>query len=52
VLLVVIVVVFVIIYRRAGTLDALKLPMLILGTQIVVGVVMLLLTAIVQNAGG
>jgi hypothetical protein len=52
VLLVVIVVVFIVIYRRAGTLDALKLPLLVLATQIVIGGVILLLTAIIDNAGG
>lgn len=52
VLLLAIIVVFVMIYRRARTLDALKLPLLILGAQIVVGVVMLLLQAIINNAGG
>lgn len=52
ILLLAIVTVFVVIYRRARTLDALKLPALILGLQVVVGVVMLLLEAVISNAGG
>jgi hypothetical protein len=39
VLLLVIIVVYVLVYRRARTLDALKLPLLILAIQIVLGVV-------------
>ncbi|CAN5158043.1 hypothetical protein BH11ACT3_BH11ACT3_00240 [soil metagenome] len=39
VLLLVIIVVYVLIYRRARTLDALKLPLLILAIQIVLGVI-------------
>ena len=49
-LLVVIVVLFVLTYRRARTLDALKLPLLVLGVQVVVGVAILLLTAISNAA--
>ena len=50
VLLVVIVVLFVLTYRRARTLDALKLPLLVLGVQVVVGVAILLLTGISDAA--
>ena len=50
VLLVVIVVLFVLVYRRARTLDALKLPLLVLGVQVVVGVAILLLTGISDAA--
>ena len=49
-LVVVIVVLFVLVYRKARTLDALKLPLLILGVQIVVGVAVLLFTAISNAA--
>ena len=49
-LLVIIVVLFVLVYRRARTLDALKLPLLVLGVQVVVGVAVLLLTAISNAA--
>jgi hypothetical protein len=51
VLLVVIIVLYVLIYRRERTLDALKLPLLILALQIVLGVLILLFNAIVNNAG-
>ena len=50
VLLVVIVVLFVLTYRRARTLDALRLPLLVLGVQVVVGVAILLLTGISDAA--
>jgi len=50
VLLGVIVVLFVLTYRRARTLDALKLPLLVLGVQVVVGVAILLLTGISDAA--
>ncbi len=50
VIILVIVVLFVLVYRSARTLDALKLPMLILGIQIVVGVSVLLLDAVGNNA--
>jgi len=50
ILLVAIVAVFVLIYRRERTLDALALPLLILGVQIVVGVTLLITTGIVDNA--
>ena len=50
VLLVVIVVLFVLTYRRARTLAALKLPLLVLGVQVVVGVAILLLTGISDAA--
>ena len=50
VLLVVIVVLFVLAYRRARSLDALKLPLLVLGVQVVAGVAILLLTAISDAA--
>ena len=49
-ILVVIVVLLVLAYRKARTLDALKLPLLILAVQIVAGVAILLLTAISNNA--
>lgn len=49
VLLVVIVVVLAILYRRAKTLDAIALPLLILAVQIVVGVVVLLLTGLTNR---
>jgi hypothetical protein len=52
VLLVVIVVVFVLIYRRERTLDVLKLPLLILAIQIVLGVLILLFNAIINGAAG
>ena len=48
-LLVVIVVVLAILYRRAKTLDAIALPLLILAVQIVVGVVVLLLTGLTNR---
>ncbi|MGV8885768.1 MAG: hypothetical protein ACOH1T_09320 [Microbacteriaceae bacterium] len=50
ILLVAIVAVYVLIYRRERTLDALALPMLILGVQIVVGVVILVCNGITGNA--
>jgi len=50
-LLVAIVIVYTIVYRRERTLDALKLALLILGLQIVLGVLILLFNAIVNNAG-
>ena len=52
VLLVVIVVIFVLIYRREGTLDVLKLPLIILALQIVLGVLVLLFNAIIDGAAG
>jgi hypothetical protein len=52
VLLVAIVVIFVMIYRRERTLDVLKLPLLILAIQIVLGVLMLLFNAIINGAAG
>ena len=45
-----IVVVYVLVYRRARTLDALKLPFLILVVQIVAGVAILGFTALSNNA--
>ena len=50
-LMIAIVVVYVIVYRRHRTLDALKLPLLILALQIVLGVLILLFNALVNNAG-
>ena len=50
-LLVVIVIVYTVVYRRERTLDALKLPLLILALQIVLGVLILLFNAIVNNGG-
>ncbi len=52
VLLIVIVVIFVLIYRRERTLDVLKLPLLILATQIVIGVLILLFNAVINGAAG
>jgi hypothetical protein len=49
VLLVAIVVVLAILYRRAKTLDAIALPLLILAVQVVVGVVVLLLTGLINQ---
>ncbi len=49
VLLVVIVVILAVLYRRAKTLDAIALPLLVLAIQIVVGVVSLLLTGLVDR---
>lgn len=46
VLLVVIIVILAVLYRRARTLDAIALPLLILAVQIVVGVVTLLLSGL------
>lgn len=48
-LMVVIVIVFTIVYRRERTLDALRLPLLILALQIVLGVLILLFNALVNN---
>lgn len=48
-LIVVIIVVLAILYRRAKTLDAIKLPLLILTLQIVIGVVTLLLTGLTNS---
>ncbi len=50
-LLLAIVVVFVLIYRREHTLDALKLPLLLLAIQVVLGVLILLFNALINNAG-
>jgi hypothetical protein len=50
-LMVAIVAIYLIVYRRHRTLDALKLPLLILALQIVLGVLILLFNAIVNNAG-
>ena len=52
VLLVVIVVIFVLIYRREQTLDVLKLPLMILALQIVIGVLILLFNAVIDGAVG
>ena len=49
VLIVVIIVVLAMLYRRAKTLDAIKLPLLILALQIVIGVVTLLLTGLTNS---
>ena len=51
-LLVVIVIVFVLIYRRERTLDVLKLPLMILALQIVLGVLILLFNAVIDGAVG
>lgn len=50
VLLVAIVLVYVIVYRRHRTLDALKLPLLIVAIQIVMGVLILLFNALIDAA--
>ena len=52
VLLLVIVFVFVLVYRRARSLDPLKVPLLVLAGQIVLGVLALLLNGIISAAGG
>ena len=52
VLLIAIVVIYVLIYRRERTLDVLKLPLLILAIQIVLGVLILLFNAIINGAAG
>lgn len=49
VLLVVIVVLLAILYRRAKTLDAIALPLLILAVQVVVGVLSLLLSGLADG---
>ena len=48
-LIVVIIVVLAILYRRAKTLDAIKLPLLILTLQIGIGVITLLLTGLTNT---
>lgn len=50
VLLVAIVIVFVLVYRRTRTLDALKLPLLILVVQVVLGVIALGFNGLIQSA--
>jgi ABC-type uncharacterized transport system YnjBCD permease subunit len=45
VLLLVVIVVYVLIYRRERTLDALKLPLLIIALQIVLGVIAIIFNA-------
>ena len=50
VIVVAIVVVYVLVYRRSHTLDSLKLPFLILVLQIVAGIAILAFTAISNNA--
>lgn len=52
VLLVAVVAIFVLIYRREHTLDVLKLPLMILALQIVLGVLILLFNTIVDGAAG
>ena len=52
VLLLVIVVVFVLVYRRGRSLDPLKVPLLVLAAQIVLGVLALLFNGIISAAGG
>ena len=52
VLLVVIVIIFVLIYRRERTLDVLKLPLMILALQVVLGVLILLFNAVINGAAG
>lgn len=49
VLLVVIVVLLAVLYRRAKTLDAIALPLLILAAQVVVGVIALLLGGLIDG---
>lgn len=50
VLIVVIVAVFALIYRRERTLDALRLPLLIFAVQVVLGVLALLFAGIIPSA--
>jgi hypothetical protein len=52
VLLLAIVVVFVLVYRRGHSLDPLKMPLLVLAVQIVLGVLALLFNGIISAAGG
>lgn len=52
VLLIAIVVVFVLVYRRGHSLDPLKVPLLVLGVQVVLGVLALLFNGIISAAGG
>jgi len=52
VLLVVIVIIFVLIYRREHTLDVLKLPLMILALQIVIGVLILLFNGVIDGTAG
>ncbi|MEO6534144.1 MAG: hypothetical protein ABIO06_11305 [Pseudolysinimonas sp.] len=52
VLLVAIVVVFALDYRRARSFNPLKVPLLVLGVQIVLGVLALVFNGIISAAGG
>jgi hypothetical protein len=49
-IVIVIVVLFILAYRQSRSLDALKLPLLILVVQVVAGIAVLLFTAISNNA--
>lgn len=49
VVLVVVIVLLAILYRRAKTLDAIALPLLILAAQVVIGVVTLLLSGLTNS---
>jgi len=52
VLLLAIVVVFVLVYRRGRSLDPLKLPLLVLAIQVVLGVLALIFNGIISAVGG
>jgi hypothetical protein len=52
VVLAAIVIVFVLVYRRTRTLDALRLPLLVLVIQVVLGLLALLFSAIIGAAEG
>jgi len=49
VLLLVVIVVYVLIYRRERTLDALKLPLMLIAIQIVLGVIAIIFNAFANN---
>jgi len=49
VLLIAVIVVYVLIYRRERTLDALKLPLLLIAIQIVLGVIAIIFTGFVDG---
>jgi hypothetical protein len=49
-LLIVLIVIYVIVYRRAKTLDALKVPLLIFALQVVLGIAILLSGGVIDSA--
>lgn len=49
-LLILLIVIYVIIYRRAKTLDALKVPLLIFALQVVLGIAILLSGGVIDSA--